>query len=132
MALDCTPRTTLAQKLDTLSSTLNLTGYRAIVEAYSEFPRYSKASITAAGKINPSKVLIMGTGVAGLSAIGMARSMGAEVRAFDVRPTTKDQVEGLGAVFLEVDYQESGAASGGYAKEMSEGYKAAQRKMIDD
>ena len=86
--------------------------------------------ITAAGKVAPSKVLIMGAGVAGLAAIGMARGMGAEVRAFDARAVVKEQIESLGAEFLEVDYKEDGAGIGGYAKEMSEEYKLAQKMMI--
>lgn len=129
-ALDCTPRISRAQKLDTLSSTANLAGYRAILEAFNEFPRFSKQVSSAAGKVPPAKVLIMGAGVAGLSAIGLAKGMGAIVRAFDTRAAAKDQVESLGGEFLEVDYQESGEGGGGYAKEMSEGYKQAQRKLI--
>lgn len=130
-ALDCSPRITRAQKLDTLSSTANLTGYRAVIEAFHEFGRFSKQVSSAAGKVPPAKMLIMGAGVAGLAAVGLAKSMGAIVRCFDVRAAAKEQVESLGGEFLEVDYKESGDGGGGYAKEMSEGYKQAQAKMID-
>jgi len=130
LALDCTPRITRAQKLDTLSSTANLAGYRAIIEAFHEFPRFSKPVSSAAGRVPPAKVLIMGAGVAGLSALGLAKSMGAIVRAFDARTVVKEQVESLGAEFLEVDYKEEGAGTGGYAKEMSQGYQEAQKRMI--
>ena len=129
-AHDCVPRITRAQKLDTLSSGANLAGYRAVIEAYSEFPRFSKLVISAAGKVSPSKALIMGAGVAGLAAIGMAKGMGAEVRAFDARAVVKEQIESLGAEFLEVDFKEDGAGNGGYVKEMSEEYQLAQKKMI--
>lgn len=130
-ALDCTPRITRAQKLDTLSSTANLTGYRAVIEAFHEFGRFSKQVSSAAGKVPPSKMLIMGAGVAGLAAVGLAKSMGSIVRCFDVRAAAKEQVESLGGEFLEVDYKEDGDGGGGYAKEMSEGYKQAQAKMIN-
>jgi NAD(P) transhydrogenase len=130
-ALDCTPRITRAQKLDTLSSTANLTGYRAVLEAFGEFPRFSKPFMSAAGKVPPAKVLIMGAGVAGLAAIGIAKGMGAIVRAFDARTVVKEQVESLGAEFLEVECREEGAGTGGYAKEMSADYQDAQKRMIE-
>jgi NAD(P) transhydrogenase subunit alpha len=130
MALEWVPRTTRAQKLDTLSSMTNLSGYRAVIEAFSHFGRFSKQQITAAGKVPPAKIFIIGTGVAGLAIIGTAKSLGAIVRAFDSRAAAKDQVESLGAEFVEMDYKEDGSGTGGYAKAMSEDYYKAQRQMI--
>jgi len=129
-ALECTPRITRAQKLDTLSSTTNLIGYRAVLEAYTHLPKCSKSQITAAGKIPPSKVFIIGCGVAGLAAIGVARSLGAIVRAFDSRIEAKEQVESLGGEFVEMEYKEEGAGGGGYGKVMSEKYYEEQGKMV--
>ncbi|GMH96861.1 hypothetical protein TrST_g13399 [Triparma strigata] len=119
-----------AQAFDTLSSQANIAGYRAVVEASSVFGRFFAGQMTAAGKVPPAKVLVLGVGVAGLASIQTARNMGAIVRAFDVRPVTKEQVESMGATFLEVDYEEDGSGSGGYAKEMSDGFKAAQAAMM--
>lgn len=129
-ALECTPRITRAQKLDTMSSTTNLIGYRAVIEAYSHLPKCSKTQITAAGKIPPSKVFIIGAGVAGLAAIGVARSLGAIVRAFDSRAETREQIESLGGEFVEMDYKEEGGGGGGYGKKMSDKYYEEQKKMI--
>ena len=129
MAMDCVPRITRAQKLDSLSSMANIAGYRAIAEAFGCFQRCPKAQVTAAGKLPPAKVLIIGCGVAGLSAIGYAKSMGCVVRAFDTRPAAKEQAESLGAEFLTVNVTEDGSGMGGYAKEMSEAYKQAQNDM---
>lgn len=130
-ALDCVPRMlSRGQAFDTLSSQANIAGYRAVIEAAEQFPRFFSGQMTAAGKVPPAKVLVLGAGVAGLAAIQTAKNMGAIVRAFDVRPVTKEQVESMGATFLEVDIQEDGSGSGGYAKEMSDEYKNAQAKMM--
>eukprot|EP00532_Pseudo-nitzschia_australis_P011984 CAMPEP_0168220108 /NCGR_PEP_ID=MMETSP0140_2-20121125/9009_1 /TAXON_ID=44445 /ORGANISM="Pseudo-nitzschia australis, Strain 10249 10 AB" /LENGTH=1150 /DNA_ID=CAMNT_0008148717 /DNA_START=162 /DNA_END=3614 /DNA_ORIENTATION=+ len=132
-ALDCVPRMlSRGQSFDTLSSQANIAGYRAVIEAADAFPRFFAGQMTAAGKVPPAKVLVMGAGVAGLAAIQTAKNMGAIVRAFDVRPVCKEQVESMGATFLEVDIDEDGSGAGGYAKEMSDDYKAAQRKLMLD
>ncbi len=119
LAMDSVPRISRSQKLDALSSMANIAGYRAVVEAAQHFGRFFTGQITAAGKVPPAKVLVIGAGVAGLSAIGAARSMGAIVRAFDTRPEVKDQVESLDAEFLMLDFAEDGSGEGGYAKTMS-------------
>jgi H+-translocating NAD(P) transhydrogenase subunit alpha len=129
-ALEFVPRITRAQSMDVLSSQSNLAGYRAVIEGAYEFDRAFPLMMTAAGTVTAARVLIMGAGVAGLQAIATARRMGAIVSAFDVRAAAKEQVESLGATFIEVDYQESGEGSGGYAKEMSEGYKQAQAARL--
>jgi len=130
LAMDCVPRISRAQKLDALSSMANMAGYRAVVEAAHAFGRPFAGQITAAGKIPPAKVLIIGAGVAGLAAIGAARSMGAIVRAFDTRAVVKQQIESLGAEFLTVEIEEDGAGSGGYAKEMSPAFIEAEMKLF--
>jgi NAD/NADP transhydrogenase alpha subunit len=115
--MDLIPRTlSRGQTYDALSSQANISGYRAVLEASNEFGRFFAGQMTAAGKVPPAKVLVIGTGVAGLAAIQTAKNMGAVVRAFDVRPVTKEQVEAMGAHFLLVDYQEDGSGAGGYAK----------------
>ncbi len=129
LAMDCVPRISRAQKLDALSSMANIAGYRAVIEAAHEFGRFFTGQITAAGKVPPAKVFIIGVGVAGLAAIGAANGLGAIVRASDTRPEVKDQVKSMGAEFVEVDYKEEGSTAGGYAKVMSEGYQKAQRAM---
>eukprot|EP00585_Thalassiosira_rotula_P010719 CAMPEP_0196133000 /NCGR_PEP_ID=MMETSP0910-20130528/2398_1 /TAXON_ID=49265 /ORGANISM="Thalassiosira rotula, Strain GSO102" /LENGTH=1060 /DNA_ID=CAMNT_0041392673 /DNA_START=226 /DNA_END=3408 /DNA_ORIENTATION=- len=130
-AMDCIPRTlSRGQTYDALSSQANITGYRAVVEAGNEFGRFFAGQMTAAGKVPPAKVLVVGTGVAGLAAIQTAKNMGAIVRAFDVRPVTKEQVEAMGGQFLEVDYEEDGSGAGGYAKEMSKEWHAAAAEML--
>mmetsp|Transcript_29336 Transcript_29336/g.45621 ORF Transcript_29336/g.45621 Transcript_29336/m.45621 type:complete len:1123 (+) Transcript_29336:90-3458(+) len=130
-ALDCVPRMlSRAQSYDVLSSQTNIAGYRAVIEAAEQFPRFFAGQMTAAGKVPPAKVLVLGVGVAGLAAIQTAKNMGAIVRAFDVRPVTKEQVESMGATFLEVPIKEDGSGSGGYAKEMSDDFKKAQAKMM--
>jgi NAD(P) transhydrogenase subunit alpha len=128
MAMDSVPRISRAQALDALSSMANIAGYRAVVEAAHEFGRFFTGQITAAGKVPPAKVLVAGAGVAGLAAIGAAGSLGAIVRSFDVRPEVKEQVESMGAEFLEVDFQEQAGSGDGYAKEMSDDFnkKAAE------
>ena len=130
-ALDCVPRMlSRAQTYDVLSSQANIAGYRAVIEAAEEFPRFFAGQMTAAGKVPPAKVLVLGAGVAGLAAIQTAKNMGAQVRAFDVRPVTKEQVESMGATFLEVPIKEDGSGKGGYAKEMSDEFKNAQAQMM--
>ncbi|PMM84286.1 Re/Si-specific NAD(P)(+) transhydrogenase subunit alpha [Vibrio breoganii] len=138
MAMDAVPRISRAQALDALSSMANIAGYRAVVEAAHEFGRFFTGQITAAGKVPPAKVLVAGAGVAGLAAIGAAGSLGAIVRSFDVRPEVKEQVESMGAEFLEVDFQEDTGAGDGYAKEMSDDFNkkaeelyAEQAKDVD-
>jgi NAD(P) transhydrogenase subunit alpha len=128
--MDKIPRISRAQKMDALSSMSNVSGYRAVIEAAHHFGSFFTGQITAAGKVPPAKVLIVGAGVAGLAALGAARSLGAIVRAFDVRPTVKDQVRSLGGEFLEVEMEESGDGGGGYAKTMSEEYHTAQMALF--
>ncbi len=130
IGMDQVPRTTRAQKVDALSSMGNLSGYRAIIEAANAMQRPLRGQSTAAGKIQPCKVLIIGAGVAGLAAIGAARAMGAIVRAFDTRPAVKDQVASMGAEFLEVELEEDGSGTGGYAKEMSPAFIAAEMALF--
>lgn len=128
MAMDCVPRISRAQALDALSSMANIAGYRAVVEAAHQFGRFFTGQITAAGKVPPAKVFVAGAGVAGLAAIGAAGSLGAIVRAFDVRPEVKEQVESMGAQFLQVAFEEQAGSGDGYAKEMSDEFnrKAAE------
>lgn len=127
--MDCVPRTTKAQKLDSLSSMANIAGYRAVIEAFQHFKRCPKPMVTAAGKLPPAEVLVIGAGVAGLSAIGYCRSLGCIVRAMDTRPAAREDAESMGAEFLAVNSQEDGTGAGGYAKEMSEEFQAAQRQL---
>ncbi len=125
------PRTTLAQKMDALSSQANIAGYKAIVMAANSLGIYMPLLMTAAGTIRPAKVLILGAGVAGLQAIATAKRLGAQVEAFDVRPIVKEQVESLGAKFIEVDSNsDEGVGEGGYAKETSDEYKQRQQELI--
>src|SRR6188768_3361809 len=129
-AMDSVPRITRAQKMDTLSAMANIAGYRAVIEAAAHFPRFFTGQITAAGRIDPAKVLVIGAGVAGLSAIGAARGLGAIVRAFDPRSATKDQVASMGAEFLELDVKEEGEGKGGYAKQMSDDFLKAEMALF--
>ena len=130
LAMDSVPRISRAQKADALSSMANIAGYRAIIEAAQNFGRFFTGQVTAAGKVPPAKVFIIGAGVAGLAAIGAANGLGAIVRATDTRPEVADQIRSLGAEYVGVDYQEEGTGVGGYAKVMSEGYLKAQAAMI--
>ncbi len=129
-AMDSVPRITRAQKMDTLSAMANIAGYRAIIEAANNFPRFFTGQITAAGRIDPAKVLVIGAGVAGLSAIGAAKGLGAIVRAFDPRSATKEQVASMGAEFLELDVKEEGEGKGGYAKQMSDNFLKAEMALF--
>ncbi len=126
LAMDSVPRISRAQKLDALSSMANIAGYRAVIEAAHAFGRFFTGQITAAGKVPPAKVFVIGAGVAGLAAIGAASGLGAIVRANDTRPEVADQVKSMGGEFVGVDYVEEGAGVGGYAKVMSEGFQKAQ------
>lgn len=130
LAMDSVPRISRAQKLDALSSMANIAGYRAVVEAAQHFGRFFTGQITAAGKVPPAKVLVIGAGVAGLAAIGAAKSMGAVVRAFDTRPEVKEQIESMDAEFLMLDFAEDGSGSGGYAKVMSEEFIKAEMELF--
>ncbi|XP_033624217.1 NAD(P) transhydrogenase, mitochondrial-like [Asterias rubens] len=129
-AMDCVPRISRAQVFDALSSMANIAGYKAVIEAANNFGRFFTGQITAAGKVPPAKVLVIGGGVAGLSAMGTAKSMGAIVRGFDTRAAVKEQVQSLGAEFLELEFEESGEGTGGYAKEMSPEFIAAEMALF--
>jgi len=130
LAMDSIPRISRAQKLDALSSMANIAGYRAVVEAAQHFGRFFTGQITAAGRVPPAKVLVIGAGVAGLAAIGVARSMGAIVRAFDTRPEVKEQVESMDGEFLMLEFEEEGSGEGGYAKVMSEEFIKAEMALF--
>jgi len=131
MSMDSVPRISRAQKMDALSSMANIAGYRAVVEAAQHFGRFFTGQMTAAGSIPPAKVLVIGAGVAGLSAIGAARSMGAIVRAFDTRPEVKEQVESMDGEFLMLDFaDEDGTGEGGYAKVMSDEFIKAEMELF--
>jgi NAD(P) transhydrogenase subunit alpha len=129
IAMDMVPRISRAQKMDALSSMANIAGYRAVIEAGNNFGRFFTGQITAAGKVPPAKVLVVGAGVAGLAAIGTSTSLGAITYAFDVRPEVAEQVESMGAEFVYLDFEEEqsdGSASGGYAKPSSPEFREAQ------
>ena len=130
LAMDSVPRISRAQKLDALSSMANIAGYRAVIEAAHHFGRFFTGQITAAGKVPPAKVFVIGAGVAGLAAIGAAAGLGAIVRANDTRPEVADQIKSLGGEYVPVDYVEEGTGVGGYAKVMSEGFQKAQREVF--
>ncbi|MCE9579395.1 MAG: Re/Si-specific NAD(P)(+) transhydrogenase subunit alpha [Deltaproteobacteria bacterium] len=130
LAMDCIPRISRAQKVDALSSMANIAGYRAVVEAANKFGSFFTGQFTAAGKVPPAKVLIIGAGVAGLAAIAAAKSLGAIVRAFDVRPSVAEQITSLGGEFLTVTVAESGEGQGGYAKEMSKEFIDAEMALF--
>ena len=131
-AMDMIPRISRAQAFDALSSMANIAGYKAVLEAANHYGRFLTGQVTAAGKIPPSKVLVIGAGVAGLSAITTARRLGAIVRGFDTRSAAREQVQSLGADFLEVTIQEEGGSAGGYSKEMSKEFIEAEMKLFMD
>lgn len=131
-AMDLIPRISRAQVFDALSSMANIAGYKAVLEASNNFGRFFTGQVTAAGKIPPCKVLVIGAGVAGLSAIATARRLGAIVRGFDTRSVAREQVESLGAGFVEVDLEEDGSGAGGYAKEMSKEFIEAEMKLFTE
>lgn len=130
LSMDCVPRISRAQSMDALSSMANIAGYRAIIESSFAFGRFFGGQITAAGKIPPAKVLVIGAGVAGLASIGTANSLGAVVRAFDTRPEVKEQVQSMGAEFLEISIEEEAGGGDGYAKVMSEAYIKAEMELF--
>jgi len=133
LSMHLVPRTTLAQKMDALSSQANIAGYKAVLMGSSHMNVYMPLLMTAAGTIRPAKVLILGAGVAGLQAIATAKRLGAQVEAFDVRPEVKEQVESLGAKFVEVSSEsDDGIGEGGYAKETSDEYKKKQQELIKE
>ena len=124
------PRTTRAQAMDTLSSMANITGYKGVLLAAVELPRYFPMLMTAAGTVLPAKVFVIGAGVAGLQAIATAKRLGAHVFATDVRPEVKEQIESVGAKYVGIELKQSAAAGGGYAKELSEEDRARQKQML--
>jgi NAD(P) transhydrogenase subunit alpha len=130
--LDCIPRISRAQAMDVLSSMAAIAGYRAVVEGASEFGRYMSQQFTAAGSTPPANVLVIGAGVAGLAAIATASSMGARVKAFDVREAVKEEIQSLGGEVLELDFEESGEGEGGYAKEMSKEFIEAELALFEE
>lgn len=132
IAMDSIPRISRAQKMDVLSSMANIAGYRAVVEGANYFGRFLNGQITAAGKVNPAKILVIGAGVAGLAAIGTANSMGAIVRAFDTRPEVAEQIESMGAQFLTVEIDEDGSTDSGYSKVMSKEFIEAEMALFKE
>jgi NAD(P) transhydrogenase subunit alpha len=130
LALERIPRISRAQSMDVLSSQANIGGYRAVLEATVQYKRFFPLMMTAAGSAKPARVVILGVGVAGLQAIATARRLGAQVWAYDVRPETSEQVESLGAKFIELDLGEEGSGEGGYAKELSDEAKKKQQQML--
>ena len=129
-AMDMIPRISRAQKMDALSSMANIAGYRAVIEAGNQFGRFFTGQITAAGKVPPAKILVIGAGVAGLASIGTAQSMGAIVRAFDVRPEVSEQIESMGAEFLMLDFTSDGSGEGGYAKPASKEFIKKEMELF--
>lgn len=132
VALERVPRISRAQSMDVLSSQANIAGYRAVIEAANHYGRFMPLMMTSAGSAKPSRLVVLGVGVAGLQAIATARRLGADVYAYDIRPETKEQIESLGAKAIELDIGESGSGEGGYAKELSEEGKAKQQQMLAD
>lgn len=130
LAMEMIPRISRAQSMDVLSSQANIAGYRAVLEAATHYGRFLPMMMTAAGSARPAKLIVLGAGVAGLQAIATARRLGAEVESFDVRPEVKEQVESLGAKFIDLDIGESGAGEGGYAKELSAEAKQRQQDAL--
>lgn len=130
VAMDAIPRISRAQKMDVLSSMANIAGYRAVIESAGYFGRFLNGQITAAGKVEPAKVLVIGAGVAGLAAIGAANSLGAIVRAFDTRKEVGEQIQSMGAQFITVDIDEDGSTSSGYSKEMSPAFIEAEMNLF--
>jgi NAD(P) transhydrogenase subunit alpha len=130
LALDLVPRTTRAQAMDILSSMATVSGYKAVLEAATMLPRFFPMFMSAAGTIKPSRVLILGAGVAGLQAIAIARKLGAQVEVFDVRAAVKEEVKSLGGKFIEVEGAKEDAAAGGYAVEQTEEFKKKQQELI--
>ncbi|NQY10925.1 MAG: Re/Si-specific NAD(P)(+) transhydrogenase subunit alpha [Flavobacteriales bacterium] len=132
IAMDSIPRISRAQKMDVLSSMANIAGYRSVIEGANHFGRFLNGQITAAGKVDPAKILVIGAGVAGLAAIGAANSLGAIVRAFDTRAEVAEQIESMGAEFLQVEIEEDGATASGYSKVMSPEFIAAEMELFTE
>ncbi len=132
LAMERIPRISRAQNVDSLSSQANIAGYRAVLEAASHYGRYIPLMMTSAGSAKPAKVVVMGAGVAGLQAIATARRLGSQVEAFDIRPEVKEQIESLGAKFVEFDLGEEGSGEGGYAKELSAEAKQKQQELLQE
>jgi NAD(P) transhydrogenase subunit alpha len=132
VGMDTVPRISRAQKCDALSSMANISGYRAVIEAAQYFGSFFTGQFTAAGKVPPAKVLVIGAGVAGLASIGAARGLGAIVRAFDTRPAVKEQIESMGAEYLTIDLEEDGTGAGGYGKAMSDAFMDAERALFEE
>jgi NAD(P) transhydrogenase subunit alpha len=130
LAMDAVPRISRAQKLDALSAMANIAGYRAVIESAAVYGRFLGGQITAAGSVRPATVLVLGAGVAGLAAVGCAKSLGAIVKAFDTREAVREQVESLGGQFVKFEFDEKGEGEGGYAKQMSDAYLAAEQEFI--
>jgi len=130
LAMDCIPRISRAQKMDALSAMANIAGYRAVIEGSYAYPHFLGGQMTAAGRIDPAKVLVIGGGVAGLAAVTAAKGLGAIVRAFDTRIAVKEQVESLGGEFLILDFKESGEGAGGYAKVMTDAFIEAEMALF--
>nr|VFJ89778.1 MAG: NAD(P) transhydrogenase subunit alpha [Candidatus Kentron sp. H]VFJ91328.1 MAG: NAD(P) transhydrogenase subunit alpha [Candidatus Kentron sp. H]VFJ97851.1 MAG: NAD(P) transhydrogenase subunit alpha [Candidatus Kentron sp. H] len=132
LAMELIPRTTRAQSMDVLSSQAGIAGYRAVIEAASRYPRFFPMMMTSAGAARPAKLMVLGAGVAGLQAIATARRLGCDVEAFDVRPAVREEIQSLGAKFIDLDIGESGAGEGGYAKELSEEGKKRQQAALTE
>ncbi len=132
IAMDAIPRISRAQKMDVLSSMANIAGYRSVIESANYFGRFLNGQITAAGKVDPAKILVIGAGVAGLAAIGTANSLGAVVRAFDTRKEVAEQIESMGAKFLTVEIEEDGATASGYSKVMSQAFIDAEMALFKE
>ncbi len=132
IALEWIPRTSRAQSMDVLSSQANLAGYRAVIEAAAAYPRFFPLMMTSAGSSRPAKVMVLGAGVAGLQAIATAKRLGAVIEAYDVRPEVKEQIQSLGAQFVEFDLGEEGTGQGGYAKTLSIAAQARQKELLTE
>jgi len=132
LAMELIPRTSRTQAMDVLSSQANISGYRAVIESGLHYGRFFPLMMTAAGSSKPAKVMVLGAGVAGLQAIATARRLGAVVEAYDVRPEVKEQIESLGAKYVELDVGEDGSGQGGYAKELSEAAKHKQTQLLSE
>ncbi|OQW53732.1 MAG: NADP transhydrogenase subunit alpha [Proteobacteria bacterium SG_bin7] len=131
-AMEKLPRTSRAQSMDVLSSQANIAGYRAVIEAGAHYGRFLPLMMTSAGMAKPARVIVLGAGVAGLQAIATAKRLGANVEAYDVRPEVREQIESLGGKFIELKMHESGAGTGGYAKELSEEGKKEQQRLLTE
>lgn len=132
LGLELVPRTSRAQAMDVLSSQANIAGYRAVIEACSHYGRFFPMMMTSAGSAKPARLIVLGAGVAGLQAIGTAKRLGAVVEAYDVRAEVKEQIQSLGAKFIELELGEEGSGAGGYAKELSEAAKARQQQQLTE